>query len=140
MRVAYAVLLAGLFSLSASQATQPTIVGDWFEETVYGGSRVIALLHIKPDGTFQGEYRTCLPHGAEDSTDAGQWNYADGGTRWITKTLDGVVDKYQIESNDGRMWIYVGAAGAGFARYGAVRFKDVRVTAGSKMPNCDLTS
>jgi hypothetical protein len=140
MRAAYAVLLAGLFSLSAARAAQPSIVGDWFEDAFYGGSRVIALLHIKADGTFQGEYRTCLPHGVEDSTDAGQWSYADGGTRWITKSLDGVVDEYRIESNDGRLWIYTGAAGAGFVRYGAVRFKDVRVTADSKMPNCDLTS
>jgi len=143
MRIAIA-MLTGVLLASLAHAAQSSIVGDWYEEAVYGGSRTISVLHIKADGSFSAVYRTCLKHGELDNTDSGRWTEQNGKIRMMTDMANGVmsfaIDDYETKSNDGHIWVYQGVAGEGFAKYGPVTFRDVRVTADSKVPSCDVVS
>ena len=131
------LLLAG-----GAAAAEQSIVGVWYEDVTYGGSRVISVLEINPDGTYQSVHRRCLNPGEQDTADAGHWTYANGHLRLSAMGNDGwpVVDEYQTESIDGRVWVYRGVAGHGFQLYGPVKFRDLKVVPGAKLPSCDLSS
>jgi hypothetical protein len=138
-----AFLAALLLSVTAHALQQP-IVGDWYEEAVYGGYRTISIAHFRADGTFVAEFRKCLQPGEFDNTDTGHYNYENGKLRMITEARDGIwtldIEDYQTISNDGRIWIYKSTAGPAVEKYGHLLFKDVRVTPSSKVPSCDLSS
>lgn len=129
-------MLAGLLLIAAA-AAEPSIVGVWYEEADYGGSHVISIMTIRADGTYNAVYRRCLDQGALDSSSAGRWTYANRKLTMVEG--NGRADEYQTESNDGRVWVYRGAAGPGFEKFGAVRFRDTRVGADSRLPTCDTS-
>lgn len=137
-------ILLGMLAAAQAHAAEPSIVGVWYEDVIYGGSRQISIWVIKPDGTFTSLFRHCLPPPQEetDSTASGRWTYANGRVRTMETSAAGwpIVNEYQTESNDGHIWVYRGVAGDGYMRYGAVRFRDVKVEPGSKLPTCDLSS
>ena len=136
--------LAGILArlVAPVLAAEQSIVGTWYEDVTYGGQRVISVWTLKADGTFAGLYRHCLPqHGEQDTTSSGHWTYASGHLR--TREESGtwpIVDEYQTESNDGHVWVYRGVAGPDYVTYGPVRFRDLKVEPGSKVPTCDLSS
>jgi hypothetical protein len=66
-------LIASLVTAHAAQAAEPSIVGDWYEEAVYGGYRTISISHFRSDGTFTVEFRKCLVPGELDNTDTGHF-------------------------------------------------------------------
>jgi hypothetical protein len=142
MHVRIVAIFVIFFLLPAAQAAQDSIVGVWYEDVTYGGSRVISVWDIKPDGTFTSVYRRCLPEGESSTSSTGTWTSVNGRTRTVTQGNGAwpVIDEYQTESNDGHIWVYRGAAGNGFEKYGPVRFRDIRVGPDSKLPTCDLTS
>jgi hypothetical protein len=129
---------------AAAQATEMSVVGDWYEDTVYGGERTIAVGHFKSDGSFSVDFRRCLKQGELQHTDTGHWVYANGKLRMTTEASNGFwifdIEDYETISNDGRIWVYKSVAGPGFRQYGPVQFRDIRVTPDSKAPSCDLTS
>jgi hypothetical protein len=132
-----------LLAMPAAQAAETSIVGDWYEEATYGGSRVISILRIKADGTYVGAYRRCAAGGPIDSISEGHWTVQGKRVRMTTRSRFGgadVWDDYETVSNDGRVWIYRAVAGNGFNTFGAVTFRDVKVTAESKLPTCDTIS
>jgi hypothetical protein len=130
--------------VSVAHASEPSIVGDWFEDETYGGQRTIAVGHFKPDGSFSVDFRTCLKKGFLDHTETGQWTYSAGKLEMMTQTDNGFwvsdIEDYQTLSNNGKLWVYKSTAGSGFQQYGSITFRDVRVEKGSKPPDCDLTS
>jgi len=150
------VICVALFlSITAANAAQPAKtdnpdktdkapIGYWYEEAHYGGQRVLELLHIKPDGTFSSHHRICIPHHPEEDDNSGYWSYESGKMRLTTTRIDGLptysADNYLTESYDGQIWAYRAIGGDAYKIYGPVRFRDVRVTADSKLPACDLTS
>jgi hypothetical protein len=144
LRAACFALIAGLLASQGAQAAEASIVGDWFEEAVYGGYRTISISHFRADGTFTVEFRKCLVPGELDNTDTGHWTYANGQLRMITEARDGFwtldIEDYQTQSNDGTVWVYKSTAGPAVQTYGHIVFKDVRVTPSSKVPTCDLSS
>jgi len=144
MRGAAVLLCAILSVLSAARAAEAPVTGIWYEEAVYGGSRYISIMRLDPDGSYSATHRKCLKQGSLDDHETGHWQYKDGIVHIITDTVDGVpsgaVNDYRTESNNGHIWVYVGIAGPGFARYGPVRFRDVHVAKDSELPKCDLTS
>lgn len=129
-------MIAGLLLIAAAAAEQ-SIVGTWYEEADYGGSHVISILTIRADGTYSAVYRRCLQQTAVDSSGSGRWTYANRRLRMTER--DGTADEYVTESNDGRVWIYRGASGPGFQKFGAVRFRDTRVGPDSQLPTCDTS-
>ena len=136
--------LCALLTFAGVQAAVPSIVGTWYEEAHYGGSEIISILQINPDGTYTSTHRQCLKRGHVDDRDDGRWEY-DGktlrlATRNVDGTADGYVNEYRTDSIDDRIWVYVGVAGPGFRHFGPVRFRDVRVTKDSKVPDCGLMS
>jgi hypothetical protein len=129
--------------MPAALGADASIVGDWYEEVTYGGSRVISILRIRPDGSYTGVYRRCAQEGPVDTVSEGRWTYHSRRLRMTVQSRSGgpdVWDEYETESNDGRVWIYRGVAGNGFSQYGAVKFRDVRITPESKLPTCDTIS
>jgi hypothetical protein len=142
MRAVLGLLFALLF-VPAALAAEASIVGDWYEEVTYGGSRVISILRIRPDGTYTGVYRRCAEQGPVDSVTEGRWSYQNRRLRMTSRrplSVAEIWDEYETESNDGRIWVYRGVAGNGFSQYGAVKFRDVRITPDSKLPACDTIS
>ncbi len=134
--LATALLLGG-----AAAAAEQSVVGTWYEDVTYGGARVISVWTLRADGTFTGLYRHCLEHGERDTASQGHWTYANGRLR--TREESGywpIVDEYQTVSNDGHVWVYDGVAGPDFVAYGRVRFRDLKVEPGSRVPTCDLSS
>lgn len=144
MRAVYLILAAGLLASHAAQAAEQSIIGDWYEEAVYGGYRTISISHFRADGTFTVEFRKCLQPGELDNTDTGHFTYANGKLRMITEARDGIwtldIEDYETASNDGRAWTYKSVSGPAVERYGHIVFKDIRVTPSSKVPSCDLSS
>jgi len=138
------LVLAALLMSGAVHAAEKSIVGDWYEEAVYGGYRTISIAHFRADGTFTVDFRRCLQPGELDSTDTGTWTYAGGTLRMITETRNGFwtfdMEDYQTSSNDSLVWIYKSTSGSAVEKYGHLVFKDVRVTPASKVPRCDLNS
>jgi hypothetical protein len=142
MRAILALVFTFVF-VPAAIAAEASIVGDWYEEATYGGSRVISVLRIRPDGTFSGAYRRCAANGPIDTVSEGRWTYQNRRLRMTFRSRFGaaeVWDEYETESNDGRIWVYRGVAGNGFSQYGAVMFRDVKITPDSKLPACDTIS
>lgn len=144
MRAVCFALVAGLLISHMAHAADASIVGDWYEEAVYGGYRTISISHFRADGTFTVEFRKCLVPGELDNTDTGHFTYANGKLRMITEARDGFwtldIEDYETSSNDGQTWIYKSMSGPAVAHYGHIVFKDIRVTPSSKVPSCDLSS
>ena len=139
---AAAALGAWLFA-TALHAAQNSMVGDWFEESTHQGPRIISIATIRPDGTLTARFRRCLPGGALDSAWNGRWTYTNGIMRVSILNAAGAVvsvDDYKTDSFDGRIWTYRLVKGPGFDRWGEVKFRDVRVTPESRMPECDTLS
>lgn len=143
MRALFAIAFAFVTASAVAADTQRSIVGVWYEEANYGGSRVISVWDLKADGSYESVYRRCLPQGGEaDSASSGRWTYVNGRIKTVSPTaqLTYVVNEYQTESNDGRIWVYRAISGDGYDTYGPVTFRDTRVQAGAKLPTCDTTS
>ncbi len=144
LRAACFALIASLVTAHVAQAAEASIVGDWYEEAVYGGYRTISISHFRADGTFTVEFRKCLVPGELDNTDTGHFTYANGKLRMITEARDGIwtmdIEDYETSSNDGRAWVYKSVSGPAVENYGHIVFKDIRVTPSSKVPSCDLSS
>ena len=101
------MLVFALLCVPAAMAAEATIVGDWYEEVTYGGSRVISILRIRPDGTYTGVYRRCTEHGPIDSMTEGRWTYQNRKVRMTWRrplSVADVWDEYETESLDGRVW------------------------------------
>jgi hypothetical protein len=98
--------------------------------------------NIKGDGTYESVYRRCLPQGEDDSNAAGRWTYVNGRIKTVSATsaLSYVVNEYETQSNDGRIWVYRAVSGDGYNTYGPVTFRDTRVQQGAKLPTCDTSS
>lgn len=141
MRKLAAIVLA-LACVAAAPAAQQSVVGVWYEEANYGGSRVISVWDIKADGTYISVYRRCRPEGEEDSRQEGHWTYANGKMRTVagTASLSYFVNEYETVSNDGRVWVYRATSGDGFNTWGPVTFRDLKVQPGARLPTCDTTS
>jgi hypothetical protein len=141
MRAFFAFAFALLFAPTAL-AAEASIVGDWYEEAIYGGSRVISILRIKADGTYTGAYRRCAAEGPVDSVSEGRWTVQGKRVRMTVRSRFGLEtwDEYETVSNDGRVWVYRAVAGNGFNTFGAVTFRDVKITAESRLPTCDTLS
>jgi len=144
LRVVLAVTLVSLALLAGAKASEPSIVGDWYEEATYGGGTTLALSHFRGDGTFTVIFRKCLKPAMLESTDTGTWTYVNGRLRMTTQTTNGFwtfdIEDYQTLSNDGKVWVYKSISGSAVQEYGTVTFRDIRVTHDSKMTGCDLTS
>lgn len=138
----FAAIVFALSAVAAAPAAQQSIVGVWYEEANYGGSRVISVWDIKADGTYSSVYRRCLDTGEEDSHQEGNWTYTNGRMHTVsaTSSLRYFTNEYQTISNDGRVWVYRAVSGDGYNTYGPVTFRDTRVTPDAKLPTCATTS
>jgi hypothetical protein len=134
----------GLFALAALLSAQAAhadnlVLGSWYEDMKQRGYRTISIMRLHGDGTFSAEFRTCLPQGALDEIYKGHWSYANGQLVWRKESYNGAPmhldEVYQTLSIDKRIWDYRLIKGGP-----PISFHDVRVTADSKMPGCDITS
>lgn len=137
-------LTAMLLAAAAPLPTPQTIVGIWYEEAKYpDGHFVISIADIRADGSYVATFRHCLELGHSDTVQRGHWSYANGFMH-ITKELSGVAyasEDYKTTSFDGHVWEYDFVSGSGTTgANGPGHFRDTRVAAGGRMPDCGATS
>lgn len=138
-------LLFGLALVTtAAVAAMPTtqqIAGVWYEEAHYDGARVISIADFHADGTYRFLFRRCLDaHQEQDTVETGHWTYANGRMKTVPDLPTMATNEYQTDSFDGRVWQYHHAAGFMFEVDGPLKFRDIRVQPGARLPTCDATS
>lgn len=132
------VLFASLMAAPVQAA--PSLVGDWYEDMMLHGGRVISIARLKADGTFRVDFRRCFAQGGpHDSSESGRWTYSKGVLRLSIEVDSGTptfyTQEYRTDELTARTWNYYLVGDKSLPM-----FHDVRVTAGSKIPSCDLTS
>lgn len=138
--LALALMFAALPAAAAAPTTQQ-VVGVWYEEAHYDGSRVISIADFHADGTYKFLFRRCLGVGREQNTvETGRWIYSNGHMKTVPDITAMATNEYDTDFYDGRVWEYHHVGGYRFGVDGPLKFRDVRVQAGAKLPTCDATS
>ena len=115
----------------------PYVVGDWYGQGQPNDKSNMWLDHLRPDGAFNGQYRTCLKGKASDTVQSGTWSLTGDSLTISILTVDGFFqprnDVYQTMTHDGRHWVY------NYLRMGYV-FKADRVDGKFELPSCETVS
>lgn len=135
------VLLAAtptmLLSAAMPAAAQSWVVGTWFGHGQPQDKAAMYIDRMRPDGSWRGEYRTCIRGKPEDQTQTGRWS-VNGDTLILSvETVDGVrsprVDNYKMLSHSPTAQKYL-SMGWNFA------YSPQRVADDFRMPSCELIS
>jgi hypothetical protein len=130
-----------VIGVSAAAATEQSIAGVWYEEAHYDGARVISIADFHVDGSYRFLFRRCRDGGQEqDTVETGYWTHTNGRLKTVPDIPGMATNEYQTDSYDGRVWEYHHVAGYMFEVDGPLKFRDIRVQPGAKLPTCDTTS
>ena len=129
---------AALFLLAATPAAaQSWMVGTWFGHGQPRDKSAMYIDRMRSDGTWRGEYRTCLKGKPEDQTQTGRWAVKDDTLILSVEMVDGVrsprTDNYKMLSHSPTAQKYV-SMGWNFT------YTPQRVADDFKMPSCELVS
>ena len=132
------LLAACLVLLIASPAcAQSYMVGTWFGQGQPHSKESMYIDRMRPDGSWRGEYRTCLKGKPEDQTQTGRWAMKGDTLILSVETVDGVrsprIDSYKMLSHSSATQKYV-SLGWNFS------YTPGRVADDFKMPSCELVS
>ena len=148
------LLIAALSVSCAAQATEKSIVGDWYSEGGTGVATVYSITHYRADGTWSTDFRECFRRGTiyfaktkdgqRDHVESGNWT-TNFGLIYITVTnLAGkratITTVLKTLSNDGHVWESQIVGGDALARFGPRSWRDVSVEPGWKNPACNPVS
>ena len=88
----------------------PFVVGSWYGQGQPNDKSNMWLDHLLADGSFNGQYRTCVKGKASDTFQAGTWSLTGDTLTISILTVDGFFqprnDVYQNLSHDARRWAY----------------------------------
>jgi len=141
-RICFAFIL---FSAVAQAAPgKPFPVGYWYCESTQDGEKVFSIMHYKGDGSFVADFRECRPNWTRLDPESGHWSIAGDRLLATTEIVMGNTvqfsDEYQVVSYDGHVWLSRLVGGDEMQAHGGSTFKLVRVTADSRLPDCDQLS
>lgn len=129
---------AVLFLLLASPAAaQGWMVGTWFGHGQPEDKAAMYIDRMRPDGSWRGEYRTCVKGKGLDQVQTGHWSL-DGDTLVLKiEMVDGVraprTDNYKMLAHSPSSQKYV-SLGWNFP------YTPQRVADDFQMPSCELVS
>lgn len=127
-----------LLLIAPVQAAPSYMVGTWFGHGQPQDKASMYIDRMRPDGTWRGEYRTCLKGKAlPDQVQAGRWSLAGDILTLQVERVDGQVaprtDTYKMLSHDAHSQKYL-SLGWNFP------YTPQRVADDFQMPSCELTS
>ena len=148
MRLVITTSAAIVISLAANASeliVAKTIVGHWFSESTYKYGRILAIEHLNPDGSFSTEFRECFDAGgSKDHVESGHWTVSGGRLKQVTEAVAAgrvhLTAEYDTKSIDTYVWNMQTVGGDALQVFGPETFREVRVSADSKLPGCMMTS
>jgi hypothetical protein len=136
MRGRAAGLLIFLLVVPA-QAAPSYMVGTWFGHGQPQDKTAMYIDRMRVDGTWRGEYRTCLKGKALDQVQAGRWSLTGDILTLQVERVDGQAaprtDTYKMLFHDAHSQKYI-SLGWNFP------YTPQRVADDFQMPSCELTS
>jgi hypothetical protein len=132
-------IILGLFilALASPASAQSFMVGTWFGHGQPENKDSMYIDRMRADGSWRGEYRTCIRGKARDQVQEGRWALAGDTLSLRVEKVDGVkeprTDIYQILSHSANAQRYV-SQGWNFP------YAPQRMAENFQMPGCDLVS
>jgi len=138
MRGARLFLTAALVALSAPPAKAASyMVGTWFGHGQPESKDSMYIDRMRADGSWRGEYRTCLKGKASDQVQSGHWSLSGDILSLQVEKVDGIpaarTDTYKIISHGAQSQKYLSLAWN-------FPYAPQRVSDDFQMPSCELTS
>lgn len=136
--VALVLLAAAIFVFSAAPAAaQAWMIGTWFGHGQPNDKAAMYIDRMRPDGSWRGEYRTCMKGRAVDQVQTGHWS-VEGDTLILkVDTVDGSAlprtDTYKMLAHSPTAQKYLSTAWN-------FPYSPQRVADDFKMPSCELVS
>jgi hypothetical protein len=131
-------LIAWVLLLPASPVfAQSYMVGTWFGYGQPENRNSMYIDRMRADGTWRGEYRTCVKGKATDQVQTGRWALAGDILTLGVETVDGMFaprnDTYRMLAHDAHSQKYLSLAWK-------FPYTPKRVLDNFQMPSCDLVS
>jgi hypothetical protein len=134
-RFASALLLVLL--IAPAWAAPSTMVGSWFGHGQPDDKSAMYIDRMRADGSWRGEYRTCVKGKPRDQVQTGRWSLAGDVITLSVQQVDGQpfarTDLYRMLSHDAQNQVYV-------VMFSNFRYTPRRMADDFKMPGCDLVS
>lgn len=111
MRVWMAALI--LFAATPASA-QSWMVGTWFGHGQPQENAAMYIDRMRPDGSWRGEYRTCIKGKPQDQTQTGHWSVEGDMLTLKVETVDGIAsprtDTYKMLAHSANSQKYLSMA------------------------------
>ena len=132
------LLAASLFVLLASPAyAQSYMVGTWFGQGQPSSKESMYIDRMRPDGSWRGEYRTCIKGKSSDQIQEGRWSLSGDTLILSVEFVDGRreprVDNYKMLAHTATTQKYI-SLGFNFP------YTPQKMAEDFQMPSCELTS
>jgi hypothetical protein len=118
-------------------AAQGWMVGAWFGHGQPQDKGAMYIDRMRADGSWRGEYRTCIKGKSVDQTQTGRWSVSGDILILSVEMVDGVrsprIDNYKMLSHSPTAQKYL-SMGWNYA------YSPQRVADDFRMPSCELTS
>jgi len=135
MRAASIGLL--LLALASPAAAQSYMVGTWFGHGQPEDQNSLYIDRMRADGSWRGEYRSCVRGKARDQVQEGRWTLEGDTLLLRIERVNGATeprtDTYKMQWHSANAQKYV-SQGWGFL------YAPQRVADDFQMPSCELTS
>jgi hypothetical protein len=132
-----ALAIALLNGAAPAGAAVPYVVGSWYGQGQPSDQYEMWLDHMLPDGSFNGQYRSCTKGKAHDTTQTGYWSLKGDTLSISIITVDGLfqprVDVYKTLKQAPKHWSYR------YLKLGYV-FNAARVDDKYQITNCETVS
>jgi hypothetical protein len=126
-----------IFLLVSPAHAVSDMVGTWFGHGQPQSKDSMYIDRMRADGSWRGEYRTCLKGKASDQIQSGRWSLTGDILSLKVEKVDGMLaprtDTYKMLSHTARSQKYLSLAW-NFA------YTPQRVADDFRMPSCELTS
>jgi len=126
-----------LLALASPAAAQSTMVGTWFGHGQPEDQSSLYIDRMRADGSWRGEYRSCVRGKARDQVQEGRWTLeGDTLSLWIERVNGATeprTDTYKMQWHSANAQKYV-SQGWRFL------YTPQRVADDFQMPSCELTS
>jgi hypothetical protein len=113
------------------------MVGAWFGHGQPDDKGAMYIDRMRPDGSWRGEYRTCIKGKASDQVQEGRWSLAGDIVLLQVETVNGQfaprTDYYKMLAHDAKSQKYVSDSWH-------FTYTPQRVADNFQMPSCELIS
>ncbi len=133
-RAAVLVLVLGAWPAMAAPSF---MIGSWFGHGQPDDKGAMYIDRMRADGSWRGEYRTCIKGKASDQIQQGRWSLMGDIVTLQVETVNGQfaprTDYYKLLSHDAKSQKYVSESWN-------FTYTPQRVADSFQMPGCDLVS